>query len=109
MFPIWEHISLLEVRIIARGTLRKFWQSHPDAQEPLKAWHHEARKGHWTSPHQVKKMYRHASVLGDNRIVFNIAGNKYRLIVKFNYEFGTDYIRFIGSHKNYDRIDAEKV
>ncbi len=82
---------------------------HPDAQEPLKTWYHEARKAGWISPHEVKKMYRSASVIGDNRIMFNIAGNKYRLIVKFNYEFGIAYIRFIGSHKKYDKIDAENV
>jgi mRNA interferase HigB len=97
------------VRIITRGTLRRFWQSHPDAQEPLKTWYHEARKAHWKSPHEIKNMYRNASVIGDNRIVFNIAGNKYRLIVKFNYEFGIAYIRFIGSHRTYDTIDAENV
>jgi mRNA interferase HigB len=75
----------------------------------LRAWYHEAAKAQWSSPHQVKQMYRSASVTGDNRVVFNIAGNKYRLIVKFNYEFHVDYIRFIGTHAEYDRIDAESV
>ena len=109
MFPIWEHATFLKVSIVTRGTLLRFWQSSPDAQEPLKTWYHEARKAHWTSPREVKKMYRHASVIADNRIVFNIAGNKYCLMVKFNHEFGTGYIQFIGSHKNFDKIDAENV
>lgn len=97
------------MRIIARGTLRDFWQLNPDAQEPLKAWYQEAKNAKWSSPHEIKKMYRSASVIGDNRVIFNIAGNKYRLIVKFNYEFGIGYIRFVGSHADYDKIDAECV
>ena len=97
------------MRIIARGTLRKFWESNPDAREPLKAWYHEARKATWSSPHEIKRMYRHASIIGDNRIVFNISGNKYRLVVKFNYDFGTGYIRFIGTHAEYDNIEVENV
>ena len=109
MLPIWEHARFPGVRIISRGTLRQFWQSHPDAENPLKNWYHEAKKARWTSPQEVKNMYRNASVIADNRIVFNVAGNKYRLIVKFNYEFGIAYIRFIGSHKKYDQTDADNV
>ena len=109
MLPIWEHARFSTVRIIKRGTLRRFWQSHRNAQKPLKTWFHEAKKARWKSPHEVKSMYRNASVIGDNRIVFNIAANKYRLIVKFNYEFGIAYIRFIGSHRAYDAINAENV
>jgi mRNA interferase HigB len=97
------------VRIISRGTLRRFWQRYPDAEQPLKAWFQEAAKARSSSPHQVKKMYRNASVTGDNRIVFNIAGNKYRLIVEFNYRYRLGYVRFIGTHAQYDRIDAEIV
>lgn len=97
------------MRVIARGTLRDFWQLNPDAEQPLKAWYQEARTATWNSPHDIKQMYSSASVIGDNRVIFNIAGNKYRLIVKFNYDFGIGYIRFIGSHAEYDNIDAEKV
>lgn len=91
------------------STLRHFWVRHRDAEQSLKAWYQEARAANWTTPHQVKARYRSASLLGDNRIVFNIAGNKYRLIVKFNYAFGIGYIRFIGTHAEYDRIDAEQI
>jgi mRNA interferase HigB len=97
------------VRIIAVSTLRHFWEIYGDAEEPIKAWYQEAKAADWATPHQVKAMYRNASVLGDNRIVFNIAGNKYRLIVKFNYAYRIGYVRFIGTHAEYDRIDAEEV
>ena len=97
------------MRIIARGTLRDFWPLYPDAQEPVKAWCQEAKNAEWSSLHEIKKMYRSASIIGDNRVIFNIAGNKYRLIVKFNYEFGIGYIRFVVSHADYDKIDAESV
>jgi mRNA interferase HigB len=97
------------VRIIAISTLRQFWEIHTDAEEPIKAWYQEARVADWATPHQVKAMHRNASILGDNRIVFNIAGNKYRLIVKFNYPYRIGYVRFIGTHAEYDRINAEEV
>ena len=97
------------MRIIAVSTLRNFWEINRDAEEPLKAWYQEAKSADWATPHQIKAMYRHASVLGDNRIVFNIAGNKYRLIVKFNYPYRIEYVRFIGTPAEYDRIDAEEV
>lgn len=97
------------MRIIAISTLRDFWQRNRDAEQPLKAWYQEARSASWAAPYEVKAMYRSASVLGDNRIVFNIAGNKYLLIVKFNYSYRIGYVRFIGTHAQYDRIDVEKV
>jgi mRNA interferase HigB len=97
------------VRIIAVTTLRQFWDRHRDAEQPLKAWYQEARVADWATPRDIKAVYRHASVLGDNRVVFNIAGNKHRLVVKFNYAFGIGHIRFIGTHAEYDRINAEQV
>ena len=97
------------MRIIAISTLRQFWEIHTDSEEPIKAWFQEARAAGWATPHEVKAMYRNASILGDNRIVFNIAGNKYRLIVKFNYPYRIGYVRFIGTHAEYDRINAEEV
>jgi mRNA interferase HigB len=97
------------VRIIAISTLRSFWESNKDAEEPLKAWYNEAKMADWATPHQVKSMHGNASVLGDNRIVFNIAGNKYRLIVKFNYPYRIGYVRFIGTHAEYDRVDVEEI
>ena len=97
------------MRIIAVSTLRHFWDRHRDAEQPLKALYQEARVADWQTPREIKAVYRHTSVLGDNRVVFNIAGNKYRLVVKFNYAFGIGYIRFIGTHAEYDRINAEQV
>ena len=99
------------MRIIAKRTLRNFWQQsrYADSEQPLKAWHSEARKAGWESPQDVKDHYRHASILAGNRIVFNIAGNKYRLVVKVNYSFGIIYVCFIGTHRQYDAIDAETV
>ena len=97
------------MRIIARGTLRVFWEANPDAEQPLKSWFREAEAAGWETPHDVKDQYGTASVIGDSRIVFNIAGNKYRLVVKFNYPYRVGYIRFIGTHAEYDEIDAEAV
>lgn len=97
------------MRIIAISTLKAFWERHKDAEEPLKAWYHEAKAADWATAHQVKAMYRTASVLGNNRVVFNIAGNTYRLIVKFNYPYRIGFIRFIGTHAEYDRINAREI
>src|ERR1700761_6624526 len=99
------------MRIIARKTLRQFWQrpGHGGAEQPLKAWFAEVSRADWANPSEVKAQFRSASVVGDNRIVFNIAGNKYRLIVRANYPFQIFYIRFVGNHREYDQIDAEKV
>lgn len=97
------------MRIISRRTLREFWNIYPDAEEPLKAWFQEATHADWANPHDVKAMYGNASVIGDGRIVFNIAGNKYRLIVWFNFPYRIGYIRFVGTHAEYDGIDAENV
>ena len=97
------------MRIIAISTLRHFWEINGDAEEPIKAWYQEARAADWATRHHIKAMYRNASVLKDNRIVFKIAGNKYRLIVKFNYPYRVGYVRFIGTHAEYDRVNAEEV
>lgn len=97
------------MRIIARRTLREFWEQHPDAEQALQAWYHDAKDARWTSPTDVKRMYTTASILADNRVVFNIRGNQYRLIVAINYAYGIVYIRFIGTHKAYDNVDATTV
>ena len=97
------------MRIIAVSTLRDFWQKRSDAEGPLKAWYQEVKTADWSAPHQVKAMYRNASIIGDNRVVFNISGNRYRLIVKFNYPFRIGYIRFVGTHAEYDRINSEEI
>lgn len=100
------------MRVIAKRTLRQFWLSsprHADAQGPIEAWHAEASKASWRTPQEVKAKFRSASILKSGRIVFNIAGNKYRLVVSIDYERQTCFVKFIGTHGQYDRIDAETV
>lgn len=96
------------MRIFSRGTLRDFWLKHADCEQQLKAWYEEAMNDSWYSPTDIKRKYPSASILPDNRVVFNIKGNTYRLIVKINYNYGALYIRFIGTHAEYDKIDAEQ-
>ena len=97
------------MRIIAKKALREFWKRHPDAEEPFLAWYREVEKEDWDTPAKVKAKYRGASIVGDNRVVFNIKGNDYRLVVKINYPYRVVYIRFVGTHAEYDVIDAEEV
>lgn len=98
------------MRIIAKRTLREFWESTPeyqDAQASLEAWHEEASRAAWQTPQEIKAQYRSASILKNSRVVFNIAGNKYRLIVAIDYGRQACFVKFIGTHKHYDAIDAE--
>lgn len=97
------------MRIIAKRTLRNFWKRHPKAKGPLEAWHQEVAHADWTSPSAVKAHFRSASVLQGNRVVFNVAGNQYRLVVKINYPYRVVYVRFIGTHAEYDAIDATSI
>lgn len=97
------------MRIIALGTIKEFWAGHSDSEEPLKAWYAVTRAADWKNPQEVKKAYGNASILQDGRVVFNIAGNKYRLVAWINYPYRVLYIRFIGTHKQYDQIDAQTV
>ena len=97
------------MRIIARRTLREFWLRHPDAERPLRAWFAEARGAAWRGPAEVKAQYPSASLLADNRVVFNIGGNKYRLVVTIRYDARVVFIRLIGTHRQYDRIDVASV
>jgi len=97
------------VRIIAIKVLREFWKKHSDAEQPLRAWYAEAKNADWKKPADITKLYRTASILANNRAVFNIKGNDYRLIVTINYAYRIVYIRFIGTHKEYDKINAEKI
>ena len=97
------------MRIIARRTLREFWTDHADAETALRAWYSDAEKAEWKTPEDIKQTYANASILGNNRVVFNIRGNTYRLIVAINYAFGIVYIRFVGTHTEYDKVDAETI
>lgn len=97
------------MRIIAKKTLKNYWAHEPAARTALEAWHAEAKEAEWSTPADVKARYGTASILKDGRVVFNIGGNKYRLVVWINYEFFTIYIRFVGTHKEYDDIDAQTI
>jgi mRNA interferase HigB len=97
------------MRIIARRTLKDFWEKHRSAEQPLKAWHREASQATWNGPEDVKRRYKHASFLKGNRVIFNIGGNKYRLVVQVNYPHKVAYIRFVGTHAQYDQINAEDI
>jgi mRNA interferase HigB len=97
------------VRVIAKKALREFWLKHSDCEQSLMSWYKEAEEATWKSPHDIKKDYPSASILEDNRVVFNIKGNNYRLIVKINYDFGLMWIRFIGTHAQYDKINASTI
>ena len=97
------------MRIISKRTLRAFWIRYPDAEEPLLAWYREVEKADWKKPAQVKERYRSASFVKGNRVVSNIKGNTYRLIVKVNYDYRMVYVRFVGTHAEYDKIDAKEV
>ena len=97
------------MRIIALKTLREYWLKEPDSKEALSAWYQEASTASWDGPADIKEKYRSASILKGSRAVFNICGNKYRLVVKINYKFKMIYIRFVGTHKEYDNINAEEI
>ena len=100
------------MRIIALSTLKEFWEQSPayrDAAEPIRAWYRRTLQADWTSPSDVKRDFGSASILKDGRVVFNIAGNKYRLVVWINYAYRVVYIRFIGTHAQYGRIDAQVI
>jgi mRNA interferase HigB len=97
------------MRIIAKSALREFWERHPDAEEPLLAWYRETEKEDWRTPAEVKEKYRNASIIKGSRVVFNIKGNDYRLVTQINYPYRVVYVRFVGTHTEYDKIDVEEV
>src|ERR1017187_9378865 len=97
------------MRVISRKWLAELARRHPDAKPGLDAWFHEAEGADWANPAQVKQQYATASILKNGRVVFNIGGNKYRLVVRINYASRVVYIRFAGTHSEYDQIDAEQM
>jgi mRNA interferase HigB len=97
------------MHVISRKQLREFAVRHPDAESSLRAWFHEAQRAHWDTTADIKRQYGSASILKDNRVVFNICGNKYRLVVKIHYHAEIVYVRFVGTHADYANIDAEVV
>src|SRR5690554_2603403 len=96
-------------RILAKSTLRKFWEKHPETEQYLKTWYDTAMGSKWLTPNDVKLSFANASILKDSRIVFNIKGNSFRLVAKFNFEKQWVFIRFIGTHSEYDKIDANTI
>jgi len=97
------------MHVISQKKLRDFWSLHQDAEFDLRRWYLFARKATWQSPSAIKAVFSSASFLGNNRVVFNIAGNKFRLVVKMGYESRRLYVRFLGTHQEYNRIDAETI
>jgi len=99
------------MRIISKKTLKDFYEQskYQDSKSALESWHKEVLKLEWNNPNEIKGMYRSASIIGDTKIVFNIAGNKYRLIVTINYYVKIVFIKFIGTHKQYDKINIEEL
>ena len=97
------------MRIIALATLRDFWNRHPDPEMPLRSWYSLASRADWRRPADVKAAYRNASVVANNRMVFNIKGTDYRLVAAAHYNRGMMFVRFVGTHREYDKIDAATV
>ena len=99
------------MRIIAFRTLREFWErsEYSDSKASLQAWYHDAKNSDWRNSNELKQQYKNASIIGEGRVVFNIKGNTYRLVVLIDYEFQIIFIRFIGTHKEYDKIDAKII
>ena len=96
-------------RIFSKSTLREYWEKHPDSEQYLKTWYETVMNSKWKSPNDVKETFVHASVLKNNRIVFNIKGNSYRLVAKFNYEKQWIFVKFIGTHSEYSKINANTI
>jgi mRNA interferase HigB len=107
--PKWE--ILRSMRFIAKRSLQKFWERPgcADARGPLHSWYVEAVKATWRTPQDIKDQYASASICGNNRVVFNVGGNKYRLVVEIQYQAGIVWVKFVGTHAQYDRIDVETV
>jgi mRNA interferase HigB len=97
------------MRIISRRILREFWEIHPDASNALQTWFHDVEQATWNSPADIKAVYQNASIVANNQVVFNIKGNHYRLVVEVVYQHGVVYIRFVGTHEEYDRIDITTI
>ena len=97
------------MHIISKKKLVDYYNKHIETKNQLEAWDHEVREAEWNNPQDVKEKYGSASIIGGKRVVFNIKGNKYRLVVQINYEMKIIYIRFIGTHKEYNKINAEEI
>ena len=99
----------MQMRVVAKKILRDFWEKYTDSEQQLKTWYKEASKANWKNPIEIKDVYAKASILKSGRVVFNICGNKYRLITDINFERQWIFIRFIGTHIEYNKVDADKI
>lgn len=97
------------MKVVSVATLRRFWETNPDSEQSLKAWYDEAKAASWQTPADIKARYGNASFVANNRVVFNIKGNSYRLIVAVAYQFQAVYVKFLGTHAEYDKVDAATV
>ena len=97
------------MRIISRKALKTFWDKHPDSEQPLRAWVKHVSNSEWETPTDIKNSYRSASFIANDRVVFNIKGNHYRIIIAIKYQHGVVYIRFVGTHAEYDKINATTI
>ena len=97
------------MRVISRRALREFWRKHPDAERPLQVWYANVKRADWKTPSDVKSTYRNVSIVENNRVVFNIKGNTYRLVAAIDYQYGIVYIRFVGTHQTYDKINVATI
>lgn len=111
MGNIESFLYICSVRIISFRTLREFFEKpdYSDSEVSLRAWYHEAKTAEWKNSNELKKQYKNASIVGEGRVVFNIKGNDYRLVVAIDYELQVIFIRFIGTHKQYDKIDVKAI
>jgi mRNA interferase HigB len=109
LFPFWEQARRKDVRVFNRSTVKAFADGHADARQPIFVWFAEVEAANWSGPEDIKTRYPSASFVAGNRVVFNVKGNKYRVVVAIKYEFFAVYIRFIGTHAEYDGIDAVTV
>jgi len=102
-------LYIISVHVISQKKLRDYYNKHKEIKSQLETWYHEAKNAEWKNPQEVKKKYGSASIIGGNKVVFNIKGNKYRLLTKINYQMKIVYIKFIGTHKEYDKINGEEI
>ena len=97
------------MRIISRRALREFWAKHPDTEQSLRAWYANVKRADWKTPSDVKATYQNASIVANNRVVFNIKGNSYRLVGAIDYQYSIVYIRFVGTHQAYNKINVTTI
>jgi len=97
------------MRVIAKRTLREFWKLHRDSEQPLRSWYDISKNEIWNNFNEIKSLFRNASIVGNDKVVFNIKGNDFRLVVKVDFIWKVMFIKFIGTHREYDKVDVKKL